>query len=155
MTIRWISTRGDHHHYSTLEAIQIGLAPDGGLFVPDAFPKPNHLFNSDISVFAAEFLKPFFADSNIELQSICKKAFNFELPLKTIDDFKVLELFHGPTLAFKDFAARFLAEISDSLPNSKTVLVATSGDTGGAIASAFLNKANTKVFIIYQQKILI
>jgi threonine synthase len=88
------------------------------------------------------------------LESILKEALNFEIPLIQLDEnLYVLELFHGPTLAFKDVGARFMASLFEYLLNTEkheiTVLVATSGDTGSAVANAFFNKEGTKVVILY------
>ncbi len=88
------------------------------------------------------------------LQKIINDAFNFEIPLKQLsDDLFVLELFHGPTLAFKDVGARFMAGLFEEFIRNEnkevTILVATSGDTGSAVASAFYNRKGIRVFILY------
>jgi threonine synthase len=102
-------------------------------------------------------LAPFFADDALapHLPAICAEAFNFAAPLQALatpDDF-VLELFHGPTAAFKDFGARFLAACMRRLPRTTqqplTILVATSGDTGAAVAAAFAGVADFRVVILY------
>jgi len=141
------------------QAILCGLAEDGGLFVPETFPQLDlHSFSPDTPYpdFAQQVLKPFFAQDPIEkhLSAFCRNAFNFPLPLKTINQNTfILELFHGPTLSFKDFGARFLAEALNSLSiqHKTTVMVATSGDTGSAVAAAFHLKPQIQVIVLYPQ----
>lgn len=150
--MKYISTRNSKIKYSIDQAINLGLAPDGGLFVPVKIPKVNiqNYHSLTFPDLASKLLSNYF-DKNLKL--VCKKAFNFKVPLiKLNENTSVLELFHGPTCAFKDFAARFMAEYLNQFQSSsklKTVLVATSGDTGGAVASAFLNKKNYRVVILY------
>ena len=94
------------------DAILKGLAKDGGLFVPETLPKLESLSASlPYPEFAAAVLKPFFKGDLLEneLLEICRSAFNFPLVLNPVNNYSVLELFHGPTAAFKDFGARFLA----------------------------------------------
>jgi threonine synthase len=144
---------------------------EGGLFVPDLFPKfeMSEFSSLEIADVATKLLDPLFANDPLrpELASICKAAFNFSIPLVPLDSgnsensneskTEILELFHGPTLAFKDVGARFLAEcISRNTRHGKasqdprqTVLVATSGDTGGAVAAAFYGKPGVDVAILY------
>ncbi len=82
--------------------------------------------------------------------TIIESALTFDAPLKELNrELSVLELFHGPTLAFKDFAASFMAEFFSTVVKDKTILVATSGDTGGAIAQAFWKRAGFKVVVLY------
>lgn len=145
--MKFISTRGQSPAVSASEAIMAGLAPDGGLYVPESFPVWN---GGDFD--AASILSPFFKGDVLEshLSSICNQAFNFKIPLKNNGDFSVLELFHGPTAAFKDVGARFLSECQSHLvKNHQMVMVATSGDTGGAVAAAFYGKPNTDVIILF------
>lgn len=145
------------HRLTASEAILKGLAPDGGLYIPSELPQlPADL---DISLPYAEFayrtLKPFFSGDELEdtLQDICKGAFSFPIVLNDIKETSVLELFHGPTAAFKDFGARFLAYSMESLLVKKNeklcILVATSGDTGGAVASAFYQRRNLSVKVLF------
>jgi len=113
--MNFISTRNASPAVSLSDAIAAGLAPDGGLYVPQAMPvarelQPGH----SLAQTAATLLQPFFAGDRLESQlaAICESAFDFPaplLPLATPGD-QVLELFHGPTAAFKDFGARFLAQ---------------------------------------------
>ena len=153
------STRDKNNCLKASDAILKGLASDGGLFVPSEFPVIENLsLDQSYSSFAYEVLKPFFKDDILEdyLFDICQNAFNFPLPLKELSNTSVLELFHGPTSAFKDFGARFLAFTMEKLLELKneelTILVATSGDTGGAVASAFHNRKNLKVKVLYPSK---
>lgn len=162
--MKYISTRalamgGDKTSYSLSQAINQGLAKDGGLLVPAFLPKiDKHLFDHQQSFFSfcEILLQPFFNEDALatHLSSIIKNTFTFEMPLKKIDESSyLLELFHGPTLSFKDVGARFLAACLDVISKQEktTIMVATSGDTGSAVASAFHNKANIEVIILYPQ----
>ena len=139
------------------DAILKGLAEDGGLFVPDHLPSLPSSLSVDMPYgrFAAMVLKPFFEGDELEgeLEEICSAAFNFPIPLKKLSDSTVLELFHGPTSAFKDFGARFLAFSMEKLlvrhDRKLCILVATSGDTGGAVAAAFHNRKNLSVKVLF------
>lgn len=155
MKNKMISTRGQDIA-SIDEAILRGLAKDGGLYVPEKFPKYviadfNQL--EDLAEFATHLLTPFFTDSSLIIDAhFCTTVFNFPLPLKHLENKKyVVELFHGPTLSFKDFGARFFAQCLEGLANNKGmhVLVATSGDTGSAVAGAFHGKKNIKGCILF------
>ena len=154
--MNFISTRNKNIHTSFSEAIRLGMPQDGGLFIPEYISKINlDLFSANYtySEFAALVLKDFFTGDVLahQLPSFCQNAFNFPAPLKKItDNTFILELFHGPTLSFKDFGARFLAECMNklSLQQKITILVATSGDTGSAVAAAFYQK-NVNVIIFY------
>jgi len=160
ITMRYVSTRGQSDPVSLETALRAGLASDGGLFVPVSLPSfavDAFAESPDLSVTASELLTPFFAGSVLEsgLADICAESLDLPLPLVEIEPGKswILELFHGPTAAFKDFAARFLAACmqdlrSDSDP-TQTVLVATSGDTGGAVAAAFHQRPGFRVVILY------
>ena len=160
--MRYLSTRGGQET-GLVDAIMRGLAADGGLFVPSELPRfnPQALRGSSFAEIASEVLAPFFAGSELEseLGAICRDAFDFPLPLKPLladgAELAVLELFHGPTAAFKDVGARFLAALmeralersADSRP--LTILVATSGDTGGAVAAAFHRRAGIRVGVLF------
>lgn len=145
--------------YSLPEAMMTALAPDGGLFFPVVIPQINNAPLGQCSSFvemAFEVLHPYFEDSELEssLPEICMDAFSFPVDLKQISPkTTVLELFHGPTAAFKDFGARFLASAMDRLlelsGQRRTILVATSGDTGSAVASAFHGKKNIDVKVLF------
>lgn len=141
------STQNIERAYSIDEAISLGLAPDGGLLVPLSFPKT--FLESDAMALPAlslEILRPFFVGSKIEhsLDDICDRVFNFPTPVTSKRfngaNIQLLELFHGPTAAFKDYGARFLIACLHKLNHDNatalTILVATSGDTGGAVAAA-------------------
>ncbi len=157
----FVSTRGLSKTITAGEAILKGLADDGGLYVPKTFPSLVNMNVSSVSSYpemAFEVLAPFFKDDKYinlnDLAYICMNAFNFDVPLIQLGQKEsVLELYHGPTAAFKDFGARFLASSLETIikKNNKelTILVATSGDTGGAVASAFYNKAGIKVKVLY------
>jgi len=155
--ISFHSTRNNESAVTIEQAIISGLAPDGGLYVPQIFPTMNidHLREiADYPEFAYHTLKPFFIGSELEstLREICHGAFDFPLPLQKLDSHtQVLELFHGPTLSFKDFGARFLARCLDKLNQQRTILVATSGDTGSAVASACHGLENITCLILFPQ----
>jgi threonine synthase len=153
--MRYVSTRSSPPPLGLAEAIQTGLAPDGGLYVPEHFPefKVEDFDGLDsLPDIAEKFLAPFFEGDELSahLSDICREAFNFPVPLVELnEETAVLELFHGPTAAFKDVGARFLASCVSRLPGRRTVLVATSGDTGGAVAAAFSGRANVEVVILF------
>ena len=158
----YTSTRGPQHRVTLSQAIVQGIAPDGGLYVPESFPHVvPHDFAADATLaqLGSQLIAPF-ADGDAlasELEAITHEAFNFPAPLIPLPEapapVSVLELFHGPTAAFKDFGARFLAECMTRIPrrSSKrlTILVATSGDTGGAVAAAFHKKPSIDVAVLY------
>lgn len=151
------STRNTNNKKTVSQAILQGLAEDGGLFVPEYFPQIDwKSFNDSLSYpeFAAKILADYFEGDELapQLTAICQNAFNFVLPLEKLNDNTyVMELFHGPTLSFKDFGARFLAECMTRLSKERKtiIIVATSGDTGSAVASAFHNKQNVNVIVMF------
>ncbi|MCM1354907.1 MAG: threonine synthase [Staphylococcus sp.] len=158
------STNGQSRHASLEEAVMTGLAPDGGLFMPERIPViPRAFFNniaemsvSDIAYVVATTVLGEDIEAS-ELKQIVFDTFSFEIPLRNVDnDIYALELFHGPTLAFKDVGARFLARIIShySRPHDKevNVLVATSGDSGGAVAAGFHKVPGVKVFVLYPER---
>ena len=156
--MNFISTRNAAPAATLSQAIAAGLAPDGGLYVPAALPAPRELApGPDIAETAATLLAPFFAGDGLEgeLAAICREAFDFPAPLRALGTpgDHVLELFHGPTAAFKDFGARFLAASMARLRRSEakplTILVATSGDTGAAVAAAFYRQPGLRVIVLY------
>jgi threonine synthase len=160
--MRFASTRNEEQSLTLGAAITQGIAPDGGLYVPDDFPHFDaHDLNpkSSLAELAEQLLAPFAAGDPLaeELGAICHEALNFPAPVvplpKMPGSASVLELFHGPTLAFKDFGARFLAAAMErTRRNAKrrlTVLVATSGDTGGAVAAAFHRRPWVEVVVLY------
>ncbi len=149
------STRGGDSATLT-ESIAAGLARDGGLYLPARpLPRPvgapRSLALPDV---ASWILRPYFAGEPLEreLDAICDAAFAFDAPTRWIEpDLGLLELFHGPTAAFKDFGARFLAACLARIPGPplRTVLVATSGDTGAAVAAAFHRRPGFRVVVLY------
>ncbi|KRE86217.1 threonine synthase [Rhodanobacter sp. Soil772] len=159
--MRYHSTRRVSPTVPLGQAIAAGLAPDGGLYVPERLPTLDPTaFDSHGSLAdtAVTLLTPFFAGDALadELPAICAEAFTFDAPLRALPAHPhttMLELFHGPTSAFKDFGARFLAACLRRLPRSDarplTILVATSGDTGAAVAAAFHRQPNVNVVILY------
>ncbi|MEO6952288.1 MAG: threonine synthase [Polyangia bacterium] len=152
--VRFVSTRGSAPARSLTDAIAKGLAPDGGLYVPEAMPRADLVSLRSAKTLAERataLLTPWFEGDTLapSLSSICEAAFTFDAPLVSLGDDSVLELFHGPTAAFKDFGARFLAETLSRAGADGTVLVATSGDTGAAVAAAFAGRPGFKVVVLY------
>lgn len=159
-TMHYFSTNNNNKTYSFKEAFKKGLADDNGLFVPAYIPELNPGFFSKIETLtlpelAVEVLFPFLSEdlSRDQIKTICDATFTFEIPLSKIEpDIYALELFHGPTAAFKDIGARFLANCYAVLNENKKkslLLVATSGDTGSAVANAFLGIDRVEVIILY------
>lgn len=142
-------------------AVLQGLAPDGGLFMPAQIPSLNGSWigqanRDDLTSLAYDMLLPYVNEElpQDELVQICHEAFNFPLSLVQLNhSLYSLELFHGPTLAFKDFGARFMARVLSSIAQEKgleiRVVVATSGDTGSAVAAGFFRVPGIRVFILY------
>lgn len=143
------------------DAVIKGIAPDKGLYFPeDITPLPDTFFeniqtltNTEI---AFEAIRQFVSDEipDVHLKEILDEVLDFDFPLVEIEEnVATLELFHGPTMAFKDVGARFMAQclgyFSRSTSDDVTVLVATSGDTGGAVANGFLGVDGVKVVILY------
>jgi threonine synthase len=158
--MQFVSTRGTERVPLSV-AITQGLAADGGLFVPVAWPAASALAlagGEPLATVAEQFLAPFAAGDALaaHIPAIASEAFNFPAPLLPLRDaaqLSVLELFHGPTAAFKDFGARFLAAAFARLRAGATrklrILVATSGDTGGAVAAAFHRRAGIQVTVLF------
>ena len=141
-------------------AVKNGLAKDGGLYFPTKIKALDKSFIKNLPQksnheIAYEIIKQFVGDSisEFDLKEIIKKTLDFPFPLVEIEkNILALELFHGPTLAFKDVGARFMANCLGQFNkknNDTTVLVATSGDTGAAVANGFLGVKGTKVIILY------
>ena len=157
--MQFTSTRDHTHRAPLATALVEGLAPDGGLYVPTEFPtfsSGDFAGQDDIETIAETLLRPFFAGDRLEgdLAAICQETFSFPVPLRDLgSETAVLELFHGPTAAFKDVGARFLANCLSRLNEGEdepvTILVATSGDTGAAVAAAFHEKPNVNVIVLY------
>ncbi len=157
--MQYLSTRTPDHRVSLSTALQEGLAPDGGLYVPERFPDlgPAAFEGCDtIEAVAERLLRPFAEGDAIaeDLPAICEATYGFPVPLRDVGRrTSVLELFHGPTAAFKDVGARFLADslarLNETADRPLTILVATSGDTGAAVAAAFWQKPNVEVVVLY------
>jgi threonine synthase len=160
--MRYQSTRDATHSAGLSVAIARGLAPDGGLYVPEKLPQldPQAFGDpADLPALAAQLLEPFVAGDGLaaRLADIVRDAFDFPAPIVEVTgaggDLSALELFHGPTAAFKDFGARFLAASLERIPRDDprrlTILVATSGDTGGAVAAAFHGRPWVDVVVLY------
>lgn len=159
---RYVSTRGAAPALPFGAALGAGLAPDGGLYVPERLPR---LDASDVEAIPdarladtlAALLRPLLGNDPLaaRLDALCAEAASFEVPLVPLRGHgdHLLELFHGPTAAFKDLAARFLAASLSALraPEApvQTVLVATSGDTGAAVGAAFHGREGFRVLILY------
>ncbi|MBV8877691.1 MAG: threonine synthase [Gammaproteobacteria bacterium] len=155
------SSRGQAPPCTFSEALLQGLAPDGGLYVPTRWPRlgPAAFTSSaPLADVATTLLTPFLAQDRLsgELPAIAGEALDFPAPLVALDGearLAVLELFHGPTAAFKDFGARFLAACFARLRpgdgRTVTILVATSGDTGGAVAAAFHGRPGVEVAVLF------
>lgn len=160
--MQYYSTNGNSPKVSLQEAVVHGLASDKGLFMPEVIPTiPKAFFNNiaemslqDIAYVVANTLFGQDIDSKT-LKNIVNETLNFDIPLVQVEGNKYsLELFHGPTLAFKDVGARFMARLLGHFNQRKgedvvNVLVATSGDTGSAVANGFLNVPGVRVFVLY------
>ena len=161
--MRYISLNHNSQPVDFKTAVMNGLAPDKGLYFPEevvSLPKKitDNIKSIDDHELCYEVIKGYIGQdfSKEELIQIIKKTIDFKIPLNKIGDNPIysLELFHGPTLAFKDIGAKFLALCMDKIKNdfnSKgiTVLVATSGDTGGAVAKGFEGLDGINVCILY------
>jgi threonine synthase len=159
--MKYYSTKNATRAYSLQEAVLMGLPQDNGLFMPERIPTVDSSFinalegKSLVDIAAHVATKWFSQDVPEEvLQSMVADAYPFDTPVVTLDDrTHILELFHGPTLAFKDVGARFMARLMSWFVKGSdkklTILVATSGDTGSAVASGFFNVENIDVVILY------
>jgi threonine synthase len=158
--MRFASSRGNAPLASLSQAIEQGLAPDGGLYIPTRLPRIDSLpQTAPLPHIARLSLAAFFDGDRLQplLGEIADAALAINAPTTPVaacrDPLFALELFHGPTAAFKDFGARFLAESLQRLEAARgqplTILVATSGDTGGAVAAAFHRRSWARVVILY------
>jgi threonine synthase len=165
-SVRYVSTRGEAPTLNFVDVTLAGLARDGGLFVPESWPV---LSPATIASFAGkpyaevavEVIKPFVGDSidAADLSRMAREAYDtFRHPavaplVQLADNTFVLELFHGPTLAFKDLAMQFLGRLMDHALAKRgehtTIVVATSGDTGGAAVEAFRGRAHADLIVLY------
>jgi len=159
--MRFTSTRDSALTTGFSDAIVGGIAPDGGLYVPAEWPTLTPETFGELRTLphiANKLLAPFVAGDRLEpeLPAITREAFNFPAPLVSVTPdarLSVLELFHGPTAAFKDFGARFLAACLARVRTAQDpllqILVATSGDTGGAVAAAFHERPGIGVSVLF------
>lgn len=165
--MRYVSLNNQHKEPKTVsfqEALVKGLADDKGLYFPTEIPRLDPEFTHNLSHYSREeiafrVIAPFIGEEIHEntLRKIVSETLNFDIPLVHLSKtYSTLELFHGPTMAFKDIGARFMARclgyFNREQKNRKVrVLVATSGDTGGAVAHGFLNVSGVEVIILYPE----
>ena len=159
--MKWISTRGDSAPITFIDALFAGTAPDGGLYMPERLdPLPpgtiDRLRGADIVEIGTTVGAHILRDeiTRPALEPLMREALDFPVPLVGVTDrIAVLELFHGPTMAFKDVGARVQARLlhhfTDGTP--LTILVATSGDTGSAVAQAFHRVPDSRVVVLYPE----
>jgi threonine synthase len=165
-TVRYVSTRGEAAPLGFIEATLAGLAEDGGLYVPAAWPRlERHAIagfaGRPYAEVAVEIMRPFIGGAipDYDLARMAREAYcNFRHPAVSplmqfgVSDF-LLELFHGPTLAFKDLAMQFVARLIDYVLTARgeriTVAVATSGDTGAAAIEAFRGRSRVDLFVLF------
>src|SRR5687767_5370268 len=159
--MKYYSTNNKNQHVNLREAVVQGLAPDNGLYMPEQIPVlPKHFFQSlseqsfqDIAYTVAHAI----IGNDIpetELKRIIQHTIQFDAPVVEVaPDTYALELFHGPTLAFKDFGARFMSQLLGHFAKEEkkeiVILAATSGDTGSAVANGFLGVKGTRVIVLY------
>ena len=166
--MRYISTRGEVPSLDFVDVMLAGLARDGGLYVPERWPTLDratvgNFAGMPYAEVAVEVIRPFVGDgiAEADLARMAREAYgNFRhpavAPLTQLDpSLFVLELFHGPTLAFKDLAMQFVARLMDHVLHQRaertTIVVATSGDTGGAAVEAFRGRAQADVVVFFPQ----
>lgn len=162
--MKYFTTTKKGSAVSFFDAVLSNMASDGSLFMPEFAPVLSSGFFQSLPKLSFhemtfEVLWPFVKESFSKntLAEVVEKAFTFDAPLVTLtNDLYVLELFHGPTAAFKDFGVRFLAQVLLQLQQYQekelTILTATSGDTGGAVADAFFNMPGIQAFILYPKE---
>ena len=166
MELKFVSTRGDERQFTASQAVISGLADDGGLFVPVSVPKldvaVSSLTGKGYKKTAYEVLKLFFTDfSEEELKYCIDRAYDDKFdtdviaPLTVHDDQHFLELFHGPTIAFKDMALSILPHLltvslsKNRIDDKVVIMTATSGDTGKAALAAFADVENIRIIVFY------
>ncbi|MBP5135265.1 MAG: threonine synthase [Paludibacteraceae bacterium] len=165
--MKYYSTNGKQKEVSLQTAVVKGLAEDKGLFMPDeirTLPKSffDNIENLSLQEISYEVAKAFFGDDvePDELKRIVYETMSFDIPLvKVRDNIYSLELFHGPTAAFKDVGARFMSRllgyfIKKQGEKNVNVLVATSGDTGSAVANGFLGVEGIHVYVLYPKNLV-
>jgi threonine synthase len=166
--VRYVSTRGEAPALGFADVTLAGLARDGGLYVPESWPRLDaatiaNFAGRPYAEVAVEVIRPFVQDAIVEheLARMAREAYgNFRHPAVApltqygVNDF-LLELFHGPTLAFKDLALQLLGRLMDHLLTARgertSIVVATSGDTGGAAVEAFRGRGRADVFVLFPQ----
>ena len=158
--MRFYSTAGHVKGITFKEAVLQGLAPDGGLYLPESLPQFSaeqfkHKTDLSFPELSIELARVLFEGifTAEEVTQLCEEAFNFPLPLVSFPEkIHALELFHGPTLSFKDVGCRFLGALLKKWSHEheeRVVLVATSGDTGSAVGMALKDIPGVRVFILY------
>jgi len=159
--MKFYSTNNKKLEVSFREAVMKGLSDDGGLFMPKTIQGLSKDFlenikNYKLSDIAFEIISKYTGEdlSDEKLTQIVESTFTFDAPVEILsDNLGILELFHGPTLAFKDFGARYMARtmghFAKDLNKELNILVATSGDTGSAVASGFYDVEGINVYILY------
>lgn len=155
--MKFYNLKENSEQVSFAQAVKQGLGKQQGLFFPEAIPafdNIDELLELPLVERSIKVLAPFVSDdlSEAQLTDIITKAFYFKAPVAPVcEDTSALELFHGPTLAFKDFGARFMAQCLQAFTQGQkiTILTATSGDTGAAVAHAFHGIENIEVVILY------
>jgi len=159
--MRFYSTNSPQSFVSLKEAVFKGLPEDKGLYMPAEIPVLPDSFLSNLEKYSFQEIALKVSEHILagtippkDLQQIIEKSITFPAPLVSLNEhIKVLELFHGPSLAFKDFGARFMAQLMSHLNKNEnkelTILVATSGDTGGAVAAGFYKTPGINVIILY------
>jgi threonine synthase len=159
--MKFYSTNSPDIKVDLKEAVLKGLAADNGLYMPESIPQLKASFFEEIKdkslqEIGFEVLKPFFCPDIPEdkFKELVNDALNFEIPTVGVtENIYSLELFHGPTLAFKDIGARFMARILSHFVSDQkkdiNILVATSGDTGSAVANGFYKVPGINVFVLY------
>lgn len=162
--MRFYSTNRKAPRVGFKKAVMHSLPPDNGLYFPETIPQLSSTIldnfkQMSLPEIGVQMVKPFVEDSidSITLETIMEEVLNFNIPLVQVEEgIYSLELFHGPTYAFKDVGARFLARCFGQFSQDKgkevTILVATSGDTGGAVANGFLGVEGVNVVILYPSK---
>src|SRR5260221_512451 len=159
--MKFYSTNNQKNLVGLSEAVINGLAPDNGLYMPEQIPVfPRDYFETlskkTFQEIAFDIAKAFVGEdlSAEQLKKIIEHAITFDAPLVEVEkNIFALELFYGPTLAFKDFGARFMSQVLGLFAQQQNreiiILVATSGDTGSAVANGFLGMPGTKVIVLY------
>ncbi|MGE5419337.1 MAG: threonine synthase [Chloroflexota bacterium] len=161
--ITYQSTNGKISGVSFRDALLKGLAPDGGLFMPDKIPffsedELDSFRNMAFHEIATEIIDKYTSGDirREDLKKLCRDAFNFPVPIESVTEKKyILRLDHGPTASFKDFAARMMSRLMQHFlaleKRNLTILTATSGDTGSAVANAFLGLLNIRVIVLFPE----